>query len=244
MFAISFVIPCYNAETFILKNIIKLKKKISSFKIIYEIILIDDGSDDNTSSILENVTKKDKFITLIKNKKNTGKSYSVLRGIKKSKHQHVIMIDCDLPYFESINKIVFYLKKNIDLVIINRKLKESKLKKKKLNIYQLTRYFLGAIIAFVNKNILKLRIEGGDTQAGLKGFKKNRYFIKNTFISKKFFFDLELIHLFSKQNLKIVSVKTTFNVPEKSSIKIFNLKNNYFILKELVNILITKGKIN
>lgn len=241
MFAISFVIPCYNAETFILKNIIQLKKKILSLKVAYEIILVDDGSDDNTPNILKDITKKNKSINLIINKKNTGKSYSVLKGIKKSKYQHIIMIDCDLPYFQSLSKIVFYLKKNIDLVIVNRKLKESKLKKKQLNIYQLTRYCLGAIIAFINKKILKLKIEGGDTQAGLKGFKKNSHFNKNSFISKKFFFDLELIHLFSKKKLKIVSVKTFFNVPKKSSIKIFNFKNNYYILKELINILKVKS---
>ena len=139
MLAISFVIPCYNAETFILKNIIQLKKKILSLKVAYEIILVDDGSDDNTPNILKDITKKNKSINLIINKKNTGKSYSVLKGIKKSKYQHIIMIDCDLPYFQSLSKIVFYLKKNIDLVIVNRKLKESKLKKKQLNIYQLTR---------------------------------------------------------------------------------------------------------
>ena len=97
------------------------------------------------------------------------------------------MIDCDLPYFRSINKIIYFLKKNIDLVIINRKLKESKLANKKLNPYQVIRYFLGAIIALINKKILKLNIEGGDTQAGLKGFKKNSYFVRNNFISKKFF---------------------------------------------------------
>tara|TARA_B110000027_G_C16117509_1_gene300963 strand:+ start:289 stop:1014 length:726 start_codon:yes stop_codon:yes gene_type:complete len=241
MFAISFVIPCYNAETFIRNNITKLKKKISSLKVSYEIILVDDGSDDNTPNILKDIIRKNKFIKLIINKQNTGKSYSVLKGIKNSKYQHIIMIDCDLPYFQSLSKIIFHLKKNIDLVIVNRKLKESKLKKKQLNIYQLTRYCLGAIIAFVNKKILKLNIEGGDTQAGLKGFKKNSYINKNRFISRKFFFDLELIHLFSKKKLKIVSVKTVFNVPKKSSIKIFNFKNNYYILKELINILRIKS---
>ena len=238
MFAVSFIIPCYNAEKFINKNLVLLKKKIKSLKLTYQIILIDDGSQDSTYLILKNIIKKDKYISLIKNKKNIGKSYSLLRGIKKSKYQNIVMIDCDLPYFRSINKIIYFLKKNIDLVIINRKLKESKLANKKLNPYQVVRYFLGAIIAFINKKILKLNIEGGDTQAGLKGFKKNRYFNKNKFISKKFFFDLELIHLYSKHKLKIVSIKTIFNVPKQSSIKIFSLIKNYYIFKELLKILV------
>jgi len=129
MFAVSFVIPCYNAESFIIKNITQLENKVASLKIKYEILLVDDGSNDKTAILLKEITKKKKSISLITNKKNIGKSYSVLKGIKKSKYQHVIMIDCDLPYFKSINSIIFYLKKNIDLVIINRKLKESKLKK-------------------------------------------------------------------------------------------------------------------
>ena len=240
MFSVSFIIPCYSAETFINKNLELLNKKIKSLKLTYQIILIDDGSQDNTHLILKNIIKKDKYISLIKNKKNIGKSYSLLRGIKKSKYQNIVMIDCDLPYFRSINKIIYFLKKNIDLVIINRKLKESKLANKKLNPYQVIRYFLGAIIALINKKILKLNIEGGDTQAGLKGFKKNSYFVRNNFISKKFFFDLELIHLFSKKKLKIISIKTIFDINKNSSIKIFNFKNNYHILKELIHILIVK----
>ena len=44
-----------------------------------------------------------------------------------------------------------------------------------------------------------------------------------------------------REKLKIVSIKTIFDVPTKSSIKIFNFKNNYYILKELINILIIKN---
>ena len=222
----------------------QLKKKIDRLKLTYEIILIDDGSQDRTYITLLEIKKKYNFINLIKNRINTGKSYSILKGIKKSKYKNIVMIDCDLPYFKSVDKIVYFLKKDKDLVIINRKLKESKLANKKLNLYQVVRFCLGAIIAFINKKILKLDIEGGDTQAGLKGFKKNKYFKKNKFISTKFFFDLELIHLYSKKKLKIVSVKTIFNVPKKSSIKIFNLIKNYYILKELIKILLFYSKAN
>ena len=63
MFAISFVIPCYNAETFILKNITQLKKKINRLKLTYEIILIDDGSQDNTNAILSEIKKNIDLLT-------------------------------------------------------------------------------------------------------------------------------------------------------------------------------------
>ena len=241
MFSVSFIVPCYNAEKFIVQNISKLQKKIFSLKIRYEIILIDDGSNDGSCKKIKDYIKKNKFISLIENKRNQGKSFSVIKGIKKSKYDFIIMIDCDLPYFNSLNKIVFHLKNKADLVMINRRLKDSKLKKEKLNLYQISRYILGAIIAFINKILLNISVEGGDTQAGLKGFKKNNVLMKNKFISKKFFFDLELIHLFLKKKLKIVSIKTNYFIPKKSSIKILNLKNNYSIIKELLLILILKN---
>ena len=118
MHKISFVIPCYNCESFIEKNIEKLKKKIKLLKILCEIILIDDGSTDKTFKKLQLIKKKNKFIKIIKNKKNIGKSYSILQGIKKSKYNNVIMIDCDFPYFSSVKKIVLSLKKNYHLVLI------------------------------------------------------------------------------------------------------------------------------
>lgn len=241
MFSVSFIVPCYNAEKFIVQNISKLQKKILSLKIRYEIILIDDGSNDGSCKKIKDYIKKNKFISLIENKRNQGKSFSVIKGIKKSKYNFIIMIDCDLPYFSSLNKIVFHLKNKADLVMINRRLKDSKLKKEKLNLYQISRYILGATIAFINKILLNISVEGGDTQAGLKGFKKNNVLMKNKFISKKFFFDLELIHLFLKKKLKIVSIKTNYFIPKKSSIKILNLKNNYSIFKELLLILILKN---
>ena len=106
------------------------------------------------------------------------------------------------------------------------------------------RYILGAIIAYLNRIFLNINFEGGDTQAGLKGFKKNYIFKKNKFISKKFFFDLELVNLYLKNNLNVVSIKTLYKIPKKSSIKIFDLKSNYFILKELIFIWILKNHSN
>ena len=233
----SFVIPCYNCGNFIEKNILKLEHKLKKLNIKYELILIDDGSSDKTLKIINYIGTKNKLIKVIKNKKNTGKSYSSIKAINKSKFRNIILIDCDLPYFSSLTNVLFALEKDNQLVIINRKIKESKLIIKKINMYQITRYLIGSIIAYINLKVLKLEILGGDSQAGLKGFKKIKGFNKLKFISKKFFFDLELILIYSKKKLKIQSIKTNYSIPNKSSIKIFNFFKNLEILKELFQVI-------
>ena len=117
-------------------------------------------------------------------------------------------------------------------------MKESKLVSNNLNFYQIIRYFLGSIIAYINLSFLKINVYGGDTQAGLKGFKKTKGFNNIKFISKKFFFDLELIIIYSKKKLNIFSLKTNYLIPQNSSIKIFNIKKNIEIIKELIKVII------
>jgi len=233
----SLIIPCYNCSEFIEKNIIKLIRKLNNFNIKYEIILIDDGSTDKTLEILKKINLNIKKIKILKNNFNIGKSFSSIKGIKISKYQKIILIDCDLPYFSDLKNIIFELNKGYDLVTINRKMEQSKLISKNLNLYQITRYIIGGLIAIINLKVLKLKIKGGDSQAGLKGFKKFKNFNKVKFLSKKFFFDLELISLYSKKRLSIKSIKTNYSVPSKSSIKIFNFSKNFEILCELIKVI-------
>ena len=233
----SLIIPCYNCSQFIEKNIIKLIRKLNNLNIKYEIILIDDGSTDKTLEILKRINLSIKKIKILKNNFNIGKSFSSIKGIKISKYQKIILIDCDLPYFSDLKNIIFELNKGYDLVTINRKMEQSKLISKNLNLYQITRYIIGGLIAIINLKVLKLKIKGGDSQAGLKGFKKFKNFNKIKFLSKKFFFDLELISLYSKKKLSIKSIKTNYSVPSKSSIKIFNFSKNFEILCELLKVI-------
>lgn len=233
----SLIIPCYNCSKFIEKNIIKLIRKLNNFKIEYEIILIDDGSTDKTLEILKKINLNIKKVKILRNNLNVGKSFSSIKGIKLSKYQKIILIDCDLPYFPDLKNIIFELNKGYDLVTINRKMEQSKLISKNLNLYQITRYIIGSLIAIINLKVLKLKIKGGDSQAGLKGFKKFKNFNKVKFLSKKFFFDLELISLYSKKKLSIKSIKTNYSVPSKSSIRIFNFSKNFEILCELLKVI-------
>ena len=232
---ISFIIPCYNCENYIKKNILRLYKKLNISKIKFEIILIDDFSSDKTYLRLNELRNKLPKLKVLKNYKNVGKSFSLIQGTKICRYNYVILIDCDLPYFQSIPNIIKNLKKN-DMVIINRRLFGSRLRKNKLNLYQLSRNFLGISINNFLRAWFKIKLQ--DTQAGLKGFIKPKNFSKIKFVSKRVFFDLELILLFIFDKKKILSLKTTYDIATNSNFSFFNLKRNFETFFELIKICI------
>ena len=163
------------------------------------------------------------------------------QGFFIDNYKHVIFIDCDFPYFQSIHKVIKYLKIN-DMVIVNRRTHGRRLTNYKLNFYQLMRMLLGYIVSGLIRIIFNINIR--DTQAGLKGFVKPKNFSKIKFISKRFFFDLELILLFSISKKKIFSLKTTYFISNKSSISFFHLIKNFEILSELIKICINYKLVN
>jgi len=244
MKSISIIIPCYNCESSILKDIKKILKKIKKTRLKFEIILINDGSSDSTIDKIKMSLNLSKKIKLINFSKNMGKSFSIRKAINKSKYNHVIMIDNNLPYFEVLNTVIKKLKEKNDLVFVNRKNEKSSLKKKSFSIYQVIRFLIGYMISLIIKYTLKLNIDGCDTQAGLKGFKKNKNFNKINFISKIFFFDLELIYNYYKQNKKIFSIPVKYEISNKSSIKIFALHKNLAIMRELFFVILKLKKLN
>lgn len=238
MHLFSIIIPTYNDEKIIKKNLKLLIKKLKTFSIKYEIIIINDGSKDKTYSEIKKITQKYNLI-LINNRTNQGKSFSIKKGIKKSKYENIILIDSDLPYFSKINNVINLLQKGFDFIYINRRHKKSKIIYRNLNFYKIFRYLVGYILSFILKIFMNLESGNIDTQAGLKGFKKINNFNKYKFISKKFFLDIELISLYKRKTKKMVSIPVTYKISDKSSIKLLNFKKNFEIFLELLKVIIS-----
>ena len=229
---ITFIIPCYNAGNLIIKNNKKLNKFIKKEKIKEKIIYINDGSQDNTLQELQKI--KSKSIKILNNKYNLGKSKSIINALKKVKTKNIVLIDCDLPYFDYLKTTINNLNE-YDLVAINRKLEKSVNLDKRKNLYKITRNFISNFLGVLVEKKLKLNVNG-DTQAGLKAFKMNNYLKKNKFISKYYFLDIELINLFKKNKFKIKLIPVKFKISDKSSIKFFSFKN-FKIIFEFFNVL-------
>lgn len=91
---VSFVVTSYNYEKYILKTLESIKNQ--TYK-NFEIIVVDDCSCDKSVEIIESFISEnqDLRITLIKNDKNSGQLFSMLRGLKEAKGQFVSFIDSD-----------------------------------------------------------------------------------------------------------------------------------------------------
>ena len=91
---ISIVIPIYNEQD----NIIQLIKEVRASlekKINYEIIIVDDGSDDNTYEAVNKIKKNNKNITIISHKKNYGQSIGLRTGIIEANSEYIVTLDGD-----------------------------------------------------------------------------------------------------------------------------------------------------
>ena len=231
---ISVIIPCYNFEKNILKNISLLENELKKEFRQYEIIIINDGSSDATQEELGEINNNK--IIILKNNENIGKSYSISRGLKIATGEKIFLYDCDLPYFDYINIFLKKLKIN-KFVIIDRKNKKSLLKKEKTNLYQKIRHLVGNLITHIV--CFFLQMEAIDTQSGMKGFDNLDTLKDKRFISKRFFLDIEIIDYLKRRGVYPIKIPVEFAIPYNSTIKLLDKKNISIILelfKVIINI--------
>ena len=93
---ISIIIPAFNEAENILPLYERLVKTLKQNRITYEIIFIDDGSNDKTSIEIEKLNKIDRQVKLISFSRNYGKSAAMQQGFETAKGEILITMDADL----------------------------------------------------------------------------------------------------------------------------------------------------
>ena len=90
---LSVIIPVYNE----VKNITEIIKRVQATRLATEIIIVDDGSKDGTSEILQKMDGKKKVRVLVQ-PDNQGKGAAVVTGLKAAKGEIILIQDADLEY--------------------------------------------------------------------------------------------------------------------------------------------------
>ena len=113
---VSVLIPCYNCEKYVEKAVTSIIEQSYSN---LEILVIDDGSTDNTGSILQELAQKDSRIRYIKNETNLKLIKTLNKGIDLCRGKYIARMDADdisLP--TRIVKQVNFLEKHPDIGIV------------------------------------------------------------------------------------------------------------------------------
>ncbi len=115
---LSFVIPCYNSQ-YTISNVVE---RILDMRIdcAYEIILVNDGSRDDTQEVLKALTKENDFVRMISLAKNAGQHAAVMAGLCHTAGEVVVCLDDDgQTPIENFPDLIQKLKEGYDVVSAN-----------------------------------------------------------------------------------------------------------------------------
>ena len=221
---LSIIIPVYNEEKYIGHLIYKILKEMGNLNYKYEIIIVNDGSTDNTEKILDKFKNKVKVF----HKENEGKGSAVKLGIHQSNGEYILIQDGDLEYNPKDYGKMFNKVRENNVIIGSRTLNLSKkLKGQALGPWLFNKLLSKIYYKFFNKVIT-------DSLSGYKIYPTK--FLKSiTIDTNGFETDHELICKAIKQKIDIVEVAVEYKPRTKKEGKKINsldaLKAIYTITK-------------
>ncbi|HEX8973958.1 MAG TPA: glycosyltransferase, partial [Patescibacteria group bacterium] len=120
---LSVVVPAYKEKERIGSNLLEIAKFLGSKDYDYEVIVVVDGSPDNTAEVAKNYAKQVKNLRVISNDKNHGKGYVVRQGLLEAKGKYVCFLDADgSTSITHVDKFMSQFEQGYDVVIGSRKI--------------------------------------------------------------------------------------------------------------------------
>jgi glycosyltransferase involved in cell wall biosynthesis len=198
---LSVIIPAFNEESLIVSTLDCLHSYLSARPQSFEILVVDDGSQDKTVEFVRQLQKRHERLRLLSNPQNMGKGFSIQRGVLESRGQLIIFTDADLPYkLDAIDGFLHALQSGCDLAIGSRVLPGSEVKG-----VPMLRYAAGQIFSWMVQAVLFQGLP--DTQCGFKSFKAQaaKEIFRRLTIGG-FGFDVEMLFIARKRKYAIQPV--------------------------------------
>ena len=228
-FKLSVIIPCYNEKKTIQAILKKIIESLNNYKIVdYEIIIVDDSSDDGTKELLDEIKNKEKMIIFF-HETNLGKGAAIQTAIQHITGDITIIQDADLEYDPyDYNKLLLpFFETNADVVYGSRFLGGGKYTR----IHFFWHYLANKILTFFCNSLINLNLT--DMETGYKVFKSS--ILKNiTLQEKTFAFEPEITIKLSKKGCKFYEVPITYNGRSYEDGKKIGLKDAFIALKAII----------
>jgi len=223
----SIVIPAFNEHARIGQTLERVLDCVHSHGWNAEVLVVNDGSSDDTAAIIEGFAAKDPIVRLINNPNNRGKGYSVRNGMLQASGNIVMFTDADLSSpMEEAELLFSAIREGADIAIGSRWLE---VKRQTLR-QPLYRRFFGRCFNAVTRMVMALPF--ADTQCGFKAF--TREAAQTVFRLQRierWGFDPEILFIEIKRGYSIREVPVTWGHDERS--RISYLRDGIKMLEEL-----------
>lgn len=203
---LSVLVPAYNEAGNIVKTIEELVVVLGEPRLEYEVVIIDDGSKDDTYEQASLMTQLHSSIKVYRYEQNQGKGYALKYGFQFTQGDLVLFIDADsdLPPSQIPRFLEYMTNNHADIVIGSKKHPLSNVK------YPFTRRFFSTGYRLIVKIMFDLNVT--ETQIGIKLFQ--REVLEKVFpkiLVKRYAFDLELLTNANRMGYKIAEAPVELN---------------------------------
>ena len=217
--SISFIVPCYNEEDNISDVVNEIESAIIPFSnIVYEIVIIDDASKDNTLKVIKEIQKMNNNIKIVQNNKNKGVGGSIKKGLERIQNDYVMSLPGDNSHSKTEIKKLLEVNSDYDILLSYY----SNTKTRKL----FRRLFTSLYTPFLNL-IFGLNLPYYNGIAIYKKKVLDSFEIKTS----SYTWQIELLVKMLKNNqTKLELVSTVLSNRNKGASKAFNIKNCFKVI--------------
>ncbi|MCX7012344.1 MAG: glycosyltransferase family 2 protein [Candidatus Sumerlaeota bacterium] len=196
---LSVVIPAYNEERRIGATLQAIGAYLDKQTFSSEIVVVDDGSRDQTATVARRARPKARLLT---NEINHGKGYTVRRGVSEARGEIILFSDADLSTpIEEFDGFLHHFKEGADIVIGSRALPQSRIERHQGRLRETAGRIFNQLLRFA------AGLPFHDTQCGFKAFR--RPVAREVFARQRvegWGFDAELIVIAMKRGYRIDEV--------------------------------------
>jgi glycosyltransferase involved in cell wall biosynthesis len=226
----SIVIPAFNESARIEATLAEVTACVESHGWRAEVLVVDDGSHDDTVAIAQRWAERKPYLRVIENDGNRGKGYSVRSGLLKAVGEVVMFTDADLSApMEEAERLFAAIAEGADVAIGSRWLERAR-----QTVHQpLYRQFFGRCFNFITRLVMHLPY--ADTQCGFKAFRQaaaQRIFRRQRI--ERWGFDPEILFIARRLKYKVREVPVTWGHDERS--RISYLRDGMRMLLEMMQI--------
>ena len=224
---LSIVIPAYNECSRIERTLGRVLDCVQERGWDAEVLVIDDGSRDETAAIVERWMVGHSRLHLVKNPGNRGKGYSVRNGLLQAAGDVVMFTDADLSApMEEAERLVAALEAGADVAIGSRWMDRTR-----QTIHQpMYRQVFGRCFNWITRTVMGLPFK--DTQCGFKAFKREAaQVIFRLQTIERWGFDPEILFIAQKLKYVIEEVPVTWGHDERS--RMSYLRDGIKMLEEM-----------